>query len=51
MQMKKLAEQAKRDNLTAGELEVLNAKLNGLAAQVRAIDSESRRMEDERILE
>ena len=49
--MKLLAEQAKQDNLTARELEALNARINDLAAQVRALDTESRRTEDGRILE
>lgn len=48
--MKQLAEQDKEGDLTAGELEQLNARLNDLAAQVRALDSESRRIEDEKIL-
>lgn len=51
LQMKQLAELAKQGNLTAGEMEELNARLNDLAAQVRALDGESRRTEDEKILE
>lgn len=51
LQMRYLVEQAKQGNLTAGELEELNARLNGLAAQVRALDSESRRTENEKMLE
>ena len=51
LQMKQLAEQAKKDNLTSGELEELNAKLNDLAAQVRALEGESRRTENGKILE
>lgn len=43
LEMKKLAEQAKQGNLTSGELEALNARMNNLAAQVRAIDEESRK--------
>lgn len=50
LQMRQLAEQAKQDNLTASQLQELNARLNSLATQVRALDSESRREEDERIL-
>lgn len=49
--MKQLAEQAKQGNLTEGELEELNVKLNNLLTQVRALDGESRKIEDERILE
>lgn len=50
LEMKQLAELAKQGNLSARELEELNAKLSDLAAQVRALDSESRRNEDEKIL-
>ena len=51
LQMRQLAEQAKQGNLTAGELEELNASLKYLAAQVRALDSESRKTENGKILE
>ena len=51
LQMRQLSEQAKQGNLTKGELEALNVRLNDLAMQVRAIDSESRRIEDGKILE
>lgn len=50
LQMKQIAEQAKEGNLSPAELEVLNDRLNNLVAQVRAIDSESRKMEDGKIL-
>lgn len=50
LQMKQLAEQAKQENLTPEELELLNVKVNKLAAQVRALDSESRKIEAEKIL-
>ena len=50
LQMRELAEQAKQENLTAGELESINTKINNLVAQVRAIDSESRKTEYEKIL-
>ncbi|WP_242872933.1 hypothetical protein [Clostridium magnum] len=49
--MKQLSEQAKKGNLIARELEELNTRINDLAAQVRALDSESRRTEDGKILE
>lgn len=49
--MKQLAEQVKQGNITEGEMEEINARLNGLAEQVRALDSESRRTEDGKILE
>lgn len=49
--MRQLAEQAKQGNFSAGELKEENSKLNGLAAQGRGIDSESRRTEEWKILE
>lgn len=51
LQMRELAVEAKQDNLTVGELEELNARLNYFVTQVRSIDVESRKTEDERILE
>jgi coenzyme F420-reducing hydrogenase delta subunit len=51
LQMRLLSEQAKVGNLSSKELEVLNSSLKNLAEQVRAIDSESRRAEDGKILE
>ncbi|GAA0079100.1 hypothetical protein UT300005_34790 [Clostridium sp. CTA-5] len=50
-QMKQLAEKAKGKNISSDELEELNTKLNNLAEQVKALDEESRRIEDIRILE
>ncbi|GCD08989.1 hypothetical protein [Clostridium tagluense] len=51
LQMKQIAEQAKQVNITSEELEALNAKLNNLATKVKGLDSESRRIEDGKILE
>lgn len=51
LQMRELAEQSKQDNLTVGKLKKLNARLNDLGAQVRALDSESRKTKDGKILE
>lgn len=51
LQMKELAEQVKNNNLTEKEYEVLNLRLNDLAAQVRALDEESRKAGNEKILE
>ncbi len=51
LQMKQIAEQAKEENLSPIELKALNARINNLAEQVRALDSESRRKEDGKILE
>jgi len=50
LQMRLLAEQAKQKNLTLGEKEALNSRLNYLATQVRALDGESRTTEDGKIL-
>lgn len=50
-EMRKIAEEAKQDDFTTGEFKELNAKLNNLAAQVRALDGESRGTEDRKILE
>lgn len=44
LQMKELAEHAKQDNPSEDEIAALNAKLNNLAAQVNALDGESRRI-------
>jgi len=49
--MREIAGKIKAGNLTKGEIEALNSKLNNLEAQVKAIDSESRRTEDGKILE
>ena len=49
--MREIAEQVKEGNLTTGEMVALNVKLNNLVAQVKAIDSESRRAEDGKIFE
>lgn len=50
LQMSELAEQANHGNLTIEERDVLNTRINDLATQVRALDSESRRIEDGKIL-
>lgn len=49
--MREITEQAKQNNLSSEEIETLNAKLNNLASQVNAIDGESRRIEDDKIIE
>ena len=51
LQMRQLTEQAKQNNFTQEELEAINVRLNELVAQVRALDSESRRTEDGKIFE
>jgi hypothetical protein len=40
LQMKEIAKQAKEENLSALESEILKARLNDLAAQVNAIEQE-----------
>jgi len=50
LEMRGLTEQSKRENFTAEERLTLNVKINYLASQVRGIDSESKRKEDEKIL-
>ncbi len=51
LQMKQLAEQAKEENLSVEKIEGLNDRINNLAAQVNALDSESRKLEDGKIIE
>lgn len=51
LKMREIAEKAKLGNLTSEELGVLADKLNNLAIQVRALDGESRKIEDGNILE
>ena len=51
LQMKHLAELVKQGNLAVGEMEEINTRVNNLAAQVRALDGESRRTEEGKILE
>jgi len=51
LQMREIADQVKYGNHATGEIEALNVKLNNLVAQVKALDSESRRAEEGKILE
>ena len=51
LQIREVAEQTKWCNFTSGELGMLNAKLKNLGTQVRALDEESRKMEDGKISE
>jgi len=48
LQMKEMVEKVKLGNLTSGEVEALNSKLNILASQVKAIDEESREIGEEK---
>lgn len=51
LEMKLIAERAKEGNLSPNEIEVLKNRLKSLEEQVRALDSESRKMEDRKIIE
>jgi hypothetical protein len=51
LQMREIAEQAKQVAYTTEVLEILNEIINDLAVQVRALDVESRKIEDGEILE
>lgn len=51
IQMREMAEQIKEGNLTIKGIEVLNIEINNLAEQIKAIDGESKRVEDRKILE
>lgn len=42
LQMRKLVKKAENDNVTAEELKEINARINNLAIQIEALDSESR---------
>lgn len=50
MQMRKMAEMAKELNLSRKEIEAINIEIHSLEEQVKAIDSESRNSEDDKIL-
>lgn len=50
-QMREIAEKIKNQKLSKKEIEELNSKLNILKMQVKAIDGESRKTEDEKIIE
>ena len=51
VQMREIAEKIKNQKLSKKEIEELNSKLNILKMQVKAIDGESRKTEDEKIIE
>lgn len=48
LQMREIAEHVEEENIT---IEELNIKINNLAAQIKAIDGESRLAQDGKILE
>ncbi|MFA9397293.1 MAG: hypothetical protein ACERKV_03390 [Clostridiaceae bacterium] len=49
-EMKELAQQAKQENCSNSEMKLLNEKIDKLKDQVNALDSESRKNEDGKIL-
>jgi hypothetical protein len=49
-QMRELAEKAKEANLSRKELKDINVAIHNLEEQVKALDSESRNSEDDKIL-
>jgi len=51
LQMKEIAKQAKEENLSAAEIEILNNRINKLATQVNEIDKDSRNIVNEGIVE
>ena len=46
VQMRKMGEVAREENISVDKVEAINAEINNLEEQVRALDSESRRRED-----
>lgn len=50
-QMREIAEQAKEGNHSTEELDSLTVKMINLALQINALDEESRKIDDEKILE
>lgn len=51
LQMREIAEYAKEENLSEVKIESLNARIKNLAAQINALDEESRNIENERIVQ
>lgn len=51
LQIKQMLEFARQSNLSEQERQQINFKINRLIEQVKALDSESRRKEDGKILE
>lgn len=50
LEIRFLAERVKQGNITERELKESNSMINNIAAQVKALDEESRRTENEKIL-
>ncbi|MCB2356693.1 hypothetical protein [Clostridium estertheticum] len=51
LQMREITDHVKQGNLRSEEIVALNARINNLASQVNAIDSESKITEDKKIIE
>ena len=51
LEMREIADKAKEENLSVVEVEALNARINNLAAQVNALDEESKYIENKGIVE
>jgi hypothetical protein len=51
LQMKEIAQQAKDENLSTVEIEIVNAKINDLASQVKELDEESKNIVNDGIVE
>lgn len=51
LQINKMLELTKQSSLSGQERQQINFKINRLTEQVKALDSESRRNEDEKIIE
>ncbi|BCZ48606.1 hypothetical protein psyc5s11_46730 [Clostridium gelidum] len=51
LKMRKMAEIAIEENLSSDETQAINSEIKDLEEQVKALDSESRRIEDGKILE
>lgn len=51
LKMRRMEEIAMAGNLSSDEAQAINSEIKDLEEQVKALDSESRRREDEKILE
>lgn len=50
-EIKQLVEYVNQNTLTTEEIDAINIEIYNLAEQIKALDGESRRVEDEKILE
>ena len=51
LQMKRMAEVAREANISAEKIRAINAEIHNLEEQVKGLDSESRRIDDTKIVE